>query len=86
MRRLPRAKVALVLLSGATVASVLAATPALAAGLPSTVDGTSSATAWTYYATYPDYASCAAAARAQGRNWQCVMSSPSGAHDLYLWF
>ena len=85
MLRLLRAKVALVLLSGATVASVLAATPALAPGLPSTADPTS-ATAWIYYATYPDYASCAAAGRAQGRNWQCVMSSPAGAHDLYLWF
>ncbi|TWF76900.1 hypothetical protein FHX44_112798 [Pseudonocardia hierapolitana] len=75
------------ILVGMAMVSALPASLEFAAGSPA-IAVKSTAVAWTYYATYPDYASCVAAGQAnpQKRSWQCNKSSPSGAHDLYLWY
>lgn len=80
-------RVATFFLSALAMASPLAATPAFAAGSAPAALHTARA-AWSYYATYPDYASCVAAGKAnpQGRNWQCIVSARPGVFDLYLWF
>jgi hypothetical protein len=63
--------------------SALATTPASA--VDSAPAAAHAATAgWTYYATYPDYASCVAAGKSYSR-WQCLVSDRAGAFDLYVW-
>jgi hypothetical protein len=73
------------LLVGTAMVPTLAATPVYAAGPPSAA--VSAVTAgWTYYATYPDHASCLAAGPgiSQGAQWQCIPSTQPGAYDLYV--
>jgi hypothetical protein len=83
MRRLLRRRYAAPLLIVMMMSSSLSTSTAFAAdSLPAAVHAIAG---WTYYATYPDYASCVAAGRtnAQGRSWKCVSSAP-GAFDLYV--
>ncbi len=73
------------LLVGAAVVPALAAAPAYAVG-PSPAAVSAVAAGWTYYATYPDHASCLAAGPVNpyGAQWQCLPSAQPGAYDLYV--
>ena len=81
--RNPRRSTAAVLLVAAAMLPALAAAPAHAAG-PSSV-AVRAAADWTYWATYPDLASCEAAGYASGVDWECCPCSQLG-YDLYLFF
>ncbi len=77
-----RRSTAAVLLVGATVVPALAAAPAHAVA-PSSAAVSTAAAGWTYYATYPDQATCLAAGPANpyGAAWEC-----RAAADKYeLW-
>ena len=65
----------IILSSAFTTTATAAAAPTLAAR---------AAQGWTYYATYPSHASCAAAGQAAGGTWKCVVSARPGAFDLYV--
>ena len=79
-----RRSTAAVLLAGAAVVPALAATPAYAAG-PSSAAVSTVVAGWTYYATYPDQASCLAAGPTNryGAPWECRPAA-GGAYDLYV--
>ena len=80
-----RRSTAAVLLAGAAMVPALAATPGYAV-VPSSAAVSTVAAGWTYYATYPDHASCLAAGPTNpyGAQWQCVPSAQPGAYDLYV--
>jgi hypothetical protein len=79
-----RRSTAAALLVGAVLVPALAAAPAHAAGSSSAAVSAAAAD-WTYYATYPDLASCEAAGLTFVQQHQCRPSSFSpGAYDLYL--
>jgi hypothetical protein len=80
-----RRSTAAALLVGAAMVPALAATPAYAAG-PSSAAVSAVAAGWTFYATYPDHASCLAAGPVNpyGAQWQCLPSAQPGAYDLYV--
>ena len=80
-----RRATAAVLLVGAAMVPVLAAAPAYAAR-PSSVAVPAVLAVWTYYATYPDLASCQAAGPVNpyGAPWECRPSGQPGAYDLYV--
>jgi hypothetical protein len=79
-----RRSTAAVLLAGAAMVPALAATPVYAA-VPSSAAATTVAAGWTYYATYPDQASCLAAGPSNryGAPWECRLR-PGGGYDLYV--
>jgi hypothetical protein len=79
-----RRSTAAVLLTGAALVPALAATPLYAAG-PSSAAVSTVAAKWTYYATYPNQASCLAAGPANpyGAPWECRPAA-GGAYDLYV--
>ncbi len=78
-----RRSTAAVLLVGATVVPPLTATSAYAAG-PSPAAVSAVATGWTYYATYPDQASCQAAGPANPYRapWEC--RAAAGKYELWV--
>ncbi len=80
-----RRSTAAMLLAGAAMVPALAATPAYAAG-PSSAAVSTVAAGWTFYATYPDQASCLAAGPTNpyGAPWECRPSRQAGAYDLYV--
>ena len=79
-----RRSTAAVLLVGAAVVPALAAAPAYAVG-PSPAAVSMVAAGWTYYATYPNQASCLAAGPGNryGAPWEC-RPAPGGAYDLFV--
>ena len=80
-----RRSTAAALLVGTAVVPALAATPVYAVGPPSAA--VSAVTAgWTFYATYPNQASCLAAGPANpyGAAWECRPSAQPGAYDLFV--
>ena len=79
-----RRSTAAVLLVGATVVPALAATPAYAAG-PSSAAVSAVAAGWTYYATYPNQASCLAAGPVNpygATTWEC--RAAAGGYELWV--
>jgi hypothetical protein len=80
-----RRSTAAVLLVGAAVVPALAAAPAYAVA-PSSAAVSTAAAGWTFYATYPDQASCLAAGPVNpyGAAWECRPSAQPGAYDLYV--
>jgi hypothetical protein len=84
MLHLRRFKAA-VLLVGAALVPALAATPAYAADPPPAAVSTVAA-GWTFYATYPNQASCLAAGPTNPYRapWECRPSPQAGAYDLYV--
>lgn len=78
-----RRSTAAVLLVGATVVPALAAAPAYAVG-PSPAAVSAVAAGWTYYATYPNQASCLAAGPANpfGAAWEC--RAAAGKYELWV--
>ena len=80
----PRRSTAAVLLVAAAMLPSLAAAPAYAVD-SSSASVPAAAADWTYYASYPDLASCEAAGGASGAAWQCCACSQlPGGYDLYL--
>lgn len=79
-----RRSTAAVLLAGAAMVPALAETPVYAAG-PSSAAVSTVAAGWTYYATYPNQASCLAAGPGNryGAPWEC-RPAPGGAYDLFV--
>ena len=73
------------LLASAAMVPALAAAPAYAAG-PSSAAVSAVAAGWTFYATYPNQASCLTAGPANpyGAPWECRPSSQPGAYDLFV--
>ena len=80
-----RRSMAAVLLVGTAMVPSLAAAPGFAVS-PSSAAVGAAAVGWTFYATYPDLASCQAAGPVNpyGAPWQCVPSIQPGAFDLYV--
>jgi hypothetical protein len=79
-----RRSTAVVLLVGAAVVPGLAAAPAYAVA-PSPTAVSTVAAGWTYYATYPDHASCLAAGPANpfgARTWEC--RAAAGGYELWV--
>jgi hypothetical protein len=80
-----RRSTAAVLLVGSAMVPALAVTQVYAVGPPSAAVSAVSA-GWTFYATYPDHASCLAAGPVNpyGAAWECRPSSQPGAYDLFV--
>ena len=78
-----RRSTAAALLVGAAMVPALAAAPAYAAG-PSSAAVSAVAAGWTFYATYPNQASCVAAGPANpyGAAWEC--RAAAGKYDLWV--
>ena len=78
-----RRSTAAVLPVGATVVPALAAAPAHAVA-PSSAAVSTAAAGWTYYATYPNQASCLAAGPANpfGAAWEC--RAAAGGYELWV--
>ncbi len=63
-----------------TAAALLVGAAGIAAPAPAAAE------AWTYYAIYPDLASCEAEGLVNpyGAQWQCLANT-AGAYDLYVY-